>query len=148
MEIISAIIFALGLSYGIFKYGLLDSVSAYYYKLSPSRNFLFGLWCMAYALPIWYATSSIWLQLAAICVIVVGIAAAYKGDKLINYVHYMAAILAVVFGYLHIGIHFSVGIALIASFITLLIRFSNSPRAVLYAEIFAIITILTTSWVF
>ena len=97
-------VFAVGLIYAFVEYGILKAISAYYYAFPSNRNFIFGIWCMLYSMPIGYATTSIFLKIATGCIIGVGMAAAYKGDWLIGKVHNIFALSAAIAGFLGICI--------------------------------------------
>jgi len=101
-----------------FLFGILKSVSASYYEIKHKAIFTFVLW--GFALPVMIAGDSAWFFLAGSAIFFVGAAPEYK-YKLEGDVHYVAAVLSILFGLigivdkgdLEIALGLAVGIALL-----------------------------------
>ena len=95
--ILSIFVFVIYIEYIIKKYGIQDSISASYYCLPLNRQFLFTAFCWFYTTPILLGFTTPLLFLAVACVAMVGAAAAFRGDELINRLHMSCAFGSVVF---------------------------------------------------
>ena len=144
--LISVLIFLLGTITVINNYGIQSSLSASYYKLPANRQWLFTLWCMGYAMPFMFIPNIIFLKIAAMFIMIVGAAAAFRGDKLIEKVHMTSAALAVVFAHISMICEFSNWIVSLISIIlaAYFYFFKNNTTGVWWAEVVTYVSIVTT----
>jgi hypothetical protein len=142
--ILSVVIFLIGTLSVVSSYGIQSSLSASYYRLPLNRQWLFTLWCIGYAVPFMYVDNSIFIKLAAIFIMVVGSAAAFRGDELIEKVHMASAALAVIAAHVAMIFEFnnwiisSISLALSAYFYF----FKNNTNGVWWAEVVTYISII------
>jgi hypothetical protein len=97
---IALIIFTIGIVCFIVAYGIKDSISAYYYAMPTTWNFLFSLWLASIGIIIFKGTETITVELAASTLIGVACCEAYKENKYVHFAHffcaYSAALLALI----------------------------------------------------
>jgi hypothetical protein len=77
-----------------------SSWSATYYLLPYDKQWLFTAWCVSYAFPLAFVGDSWWLRCAVLCVLVVGAAANFRGDRAVDITHKTSAMLTVLFAHL------------------------------------------------
>lgn len=84
------------------RYGVQKSISDSYYRLPQKFNYLFTLFCVGFAFPAAMLASNLWITPAAMLICLVGVARAFKDNKVWYYAHMFAAYTAV--GLSQIGI--------------------------------------------
>ena len=95
--LVSNIVFISYISYVIYKYGILDSISESYYRLPKKWNFLFTLMLWFFSFPILMVGVEYtpFMFLAGVSIMFVGAAPDYKRSQLEHNVHYGAAIIGI-----------------------------------------------------
>lgn len=144
--LISLLIFLVGTVTVVRNYGIQSSLSASYYKLDINKQWLFTLWCMGYAIPFMFIDGYIFLNTAAIFIMIVGAAAAFRGDKLIEKVHMTSAALAVIAAHISMIYEFNNWIvsAISLTLATYFYVFKNKGTGVWWAEVVTYVSIIVT----
>ena len=73
------------------KYGVQKSISDSYYRLPTRKQFLFVFFCWGFAIPAMILGNCALMFLAGVFICFVGAAAAFKGDKMTEWVHVVGA---------------------------------------------------------
>lgn len=143
---ISILVFITYMGYIVNKYGVQESISASYYCLPPNRQFLFTAFCWFYSTPILLSFTTPLLFLSISCVAMVGAAAAFRGDELINKVHMTCAFGSVLFLQLSIIFDFKMWLISLVSLLisgSLMLFKSKIKNAVWWAETINYVAIMT-----
>ena len=142
--LIQCVVFILYISFIIYRYGLLKSISASWYALPKNRNWLFWVFTSVlgfYMLP--YSDYSPFFFLSGAGLIFVGTAAAFEDEKMTNRVHYSGAVAGI--GGALLGLFLSIG-TLLPLYITLLFLigsyFIQRTHIIWWTEIGAFIGIM------
>lgn len=149
---IAALTFSIFIFFGylffiIYNYDIQTSISASYYALPVNRQFLFSLFCILYSVPIAYSADTVWFWLATLCVLLVGAAAAYRGDKLINIIHMSAAFMSVIFSHISMCLDYDAyyisGVSFVVALILLIFK-DKILNGAWWAEIITYLAIVLT----
>lgn len=128
-------------------FGIQQSMSATYYCFKENRQFIFSAFCLLSSVPLLKVTDSYLLDGAIMCMAMVGVAAAYKGDAVMNAVHMTFAYSSVLLGQL--SIYFDVHliwlniVSVYFSIVLILLR-SKLKGAILFVEVLNYISIIYT----
>ena len=144
---LSILFFVSYIGFIVYKYGIQTSISASYYILPPNKQFLFSIFCILYPFPIAYVACSVWFWLATVCVMLVGAASAYRGDKIINLIHMTSAFMCVIFSHLAMCLDYRAyyisGISLTLSMLLMIFK-NKILNGVWWAEIVTYLAIVNT----
>jgi len=145
--IFSVLVFCAYLFWVVNKYGMATSMSATYYNLPINRQFLFTLFCWFYASPILLICEFPLIIIAVSGVAIVGAAAAFRGDELINRLHMISASVAAACTYLSLIFDFHqywiAGIAMVVSGGCYLLQ-KKFVNGVFWAEVTCYVSLILT----
>lgn len=149
---IAALIFSILIFFGylafiMYNYGVQTSISASYYALPINRQFLFSMFCILYPFPISLMADSLWFWLATVCVMLVGAASAYRGDKMINLIHMSSAFMCVIFSHMAMCFDYQAyyisGVSFVVSLFLMIFK-DKIINGVWWAEILTYLAILAS----
>ena len=144
--IYTIITFLVGIIFLIVRYGFQDSISAYYYSISNNYRVFYSVWLALVGVLLLNSTDVLLLELSAYSVIGVATAEAYKDNKYVNFIHFLFAYSAVIFGVLNI-LTINVGLGIISALVICTIKLLPIKTATLWAEIVSFILIITSTFI-
>jgi hypothetical protein len=143
MIIIQATIFIAYISFIIYRYGVLPSISESWYVLPKGQKFLFTLFIFGMGVPMLFYDSAV-LFLAGSSLTFVGAATEFKSTEWIkDEVHYTGAALGITLPLLYFGFNNGLWIPLIAQVVgTIIITLTKTPNKIWWIEILAFVVIM------
>jgi len=141
---IQIFIFITYLTFVISKYGILNTISESYYKLSEAMNFLFTLFCWGVGFPLFIGHPQALFIASGTFLSFVGAAAMYRmDDKATQIIHTTGAIGSILFGFLGLGIHLHVWYPFILYLLSIIaIKILKIKNPTWWIETFAFIFII------
>jgi hypothetical protein len=143
MIIIQAIVFIVYISFIVYRYGVLPSISESWYVLPKGQKFLFTLFTFGIGVPMLFYDSAV-LFLAGSALTFVGAATEFKSTEWIkDEVHYTGAALGIILPLLYFGFNNGLWIPLIAQVVgTIIITLTKTPNKIWWTEILAFVCVL------
>jgi hypothetical protein len=117
------------ISYIIYRFGVIKSISNSYYLLEPNRRFLFTIFCWAIGFPLIFLEGRLFF-LSAVGFIFTGVAADYKIPQLTyKYILHIHAPQRTMVWWIH---HIGAGIGILFSFLGLWINFGHPELLIIF----------------
>ena len=142
IKIPSVLVFVGYVTYVISTVGIQKSISQSYYALKD-KGYLFTIFCFLFSYPIAILASNIFITPAAILIGFVGIARAFKDNKVWYYTHMIAAYSGVILAQIGIWVYYDNQIIpVVFGLISILLLSFNVKNKIWWIEIIAFLSVI------
>jgi hypothetical protein len=143
MIIFQATVFILYVSFIVYRYGILPSISESWYRLPEGQNFLFTAFTWGVGIPMMFYDVS-WLFFSGTALTFVGVATMFKSEHAsTSEIHYIGALLGIGLPLAYFGFGCGNWIPLAAQAVaTLAIVLTKTPNKIWWVEIAAFVCVL------